>query len=94
VFSGEIMTAIMEAIQKDNLALSMAFAVALADQEAVARGITLADALVSVGEESPPPTRVWRVHYGPRNYVNRRGGDLTVHVDEQACEVRRVIRGQ
>jgi hypothetical protein len=88
------MATTFEAIQKDGLALSVAFAITLADQEAVTRGISLADSLVSVAEESPPPARTWRVHYGPRNFLNRRGGDLTVFVDEQAGEVRRILRGQ
>jgi hypothetical protein len=88
------MTTTLEAIQNDSLALSVAYAITLADQEAVARGVILADSLVSVAEDSPPPARTWRVHYGPRNYLNRRGGDLTVFVDELAGEVRRILRGQ
>jgi hypothetical protein len=88
------MATTLEAIQNDSLALSMAFAIALADEEAISRGITLANSLVSVAEESPPPSRTWRVHYGPRNYLNRRGGDLTVFVDEQAGKVHRILRGQ
>jgi hypothetical protein len=88
------MTSALETIQKDSLALSVAHALALADREALARGIALTDMLISVAEDAPPPARIWRVHYGPRDYVNRRGGDLTVLVDEQAGEVRRVLRGQ
>ncbi len=88
------MPSLLETIQNDSLALAVGHALALADREALSRGVALADMLVSVAEDAPPPTRVWRVHYGPRDYVNRRGGDLTVFVDEPTGEVRRVLRGQ
>jgi hypothetical protein len=88
------MAAILESIQQDGLAMSVARALAIANGEAATRGTDLAQSLVTITEESPPPARVWRIHYGPREYRNRRGGDLIVLVDEQAGAVRRVIRGQ
>ena len=54
----------------------------------------LYQSIVTVTEESSPPNRVWRIHYGPRDYVLRRGGDLTVFVDERDGKVQRLVRGQ
>ena len=84
----------LEVIQQDSLALSVAQALALANGTAVARGKDLAQCLVTITEESPPPDRHWRIHYGPRNPRNRRGGDLIVVVNESLGTVERVIRGQ
>ena len=83
-----------EEIQQDILAMSVARAVAVANEAAKAQGIVLATSLVTITEESPPPTRVWRIHYGPRDYTRRRGGDFIVLVDDQTGAVQRSIRGQ
>jgi hypothetical protein len=50
--------------------------------------------LVTVTEEASADGRVWRIHYGPRDFVARRGGDLIVLVDERTATVQRIIRGQ
>jgi hypothetical protein len=49
---------------------------------------------VTITEELGTDGRQWRVHYGPRDYVGRRGGDLIVLVEERSGTVQRVIRGQ
>lgn len=84
----------LEEIRQDGLALSVAQALALANSAAVGEGKNPDQCLITVSEESPPPDRRWRVHYGPRNYQNRRGGDLIVIVNERLGVVERVVRGQ
>jgi hypothetical protein len=84
----------LEEIQQDGLAMAVARAVAVANETAKMQGIDLAGSLVTITEESPPPTRIWRVHYGPRDYTRRRGGDIIVLVDDQTGAVQRLIRGQ
>ena len=81
-------------IQQDRLAMAVARAVAVANETATSQGIDLATSLVTITEESPPPTRLWRIHYGPRDFTRRRGGDLIVLVDDQTGTVQRSIRGQ
>ena len=87
-------TVSLEELQQDRLAMSVARALNLANEAAVANGTEPADSLVSISEESSAAGRVWRVHYGPRDYVGRRGGDLIVFVDDSGETVQRVIRGQ
>ena len=84
----------LEEIRQDSLAFSIAQAIALANIAAVAEGKNLDQCLVTVSEESPPPDRRWRVHYGPHDYRNRRGGDLLVIVNERLGVVERLLRGQ
>jgi hypothetical protein len=87
-------TVSLEELQQDRLVMSVARALALANEAAVAHGTKPADSLVSIAEESSATGRVWRIQYGPRDYVGRRGGDLIVLVDDRSQAVQRVIRGQ
>jgi hypothetical protein len=88
------MTPTLEMIQRDEVAMAVARALTLANEAARAHSIRPAEALVSITEEDTGPPRCWRIHYGPRDYVHRRGGDLVVVVDEQAGAVRQLLRGQ
>lgn len=83
-----------EALQRDPLALSVAHAMTLANETATQAGIDLATSLVTVSEEYAASARQWRIHYGPRDYINRRGGDLIVVVDDLSGKVREILRGQ
>jgi hypothetical protein len=83
-----------EELQQDNLAMSVARALALANEAAVTRGTDPSASLISISEESSANGRLWRINYGPRNCVSRRGGDLIVIVDDRAQSVQKVIRGQ
>ena len=81
-------------IEQDDLAMAVARAVTIANEAATREGMDLYQSIVTVTEDSSPPNRVWRIHYGPREYVLRRGGDLTVLVDERDGKVQRLVRGQ
>ena len=78
----------------DEMALSLANVVTLANRTAIAHGKSIDGCIVTITEDRPPPSRHWQIHFGPRDYVSRRGGDLTVFVDEQANQVCRILRGQ
>jgi hypothetical protein len=84
----------LETLQHDNLVVSVARALSLANEAALAHGTDPANSLVTIAEETSAPGRVWRIQYGPRDYVGRRGGDLIVLVDERSEAVQRIIRGQ
>lgn len=87
-------TVSLEKMQQDHLAMSIARALALANEAALSQGIKPTDSSVTITEEASSGGRYWRIHYGPRDYINRRGGDLIVLVDEQGGAVQRIIRGQ
>jgi hypothetical protein len=86
-------TVSLEVMQQDQLVMSVARALILANEAALAQGTNPNDSLVTITEEETAG-RLWRIHYGPRDYLNRRGGDLSVLVDEQSGAVQRIIRGQ
>jgi hypothetical protein len=87
-------TPALEAIQRDNLAMAVARALAVANEAASVRGVNVDESLVTISEEWTPAGRLWRIHYGPREYLRRRGGDLFVVVDEASGTVQRVLKGQ
>ncbi len=87
-------TVSLEEMQRDHLVMSVARALALANETALTQGTTPADSLVTISEEASSAGRLWRIHYGPRDYLGRRGGDLIVLVDEHGETVQRIIRGQ
>ena len=87
-------TVSLEEMQQDQLVMSVARALALANEAALAQGTDPANSLVTITEETSSPSRLWRIHYGPRDYVGRRGGDLIVLVDEGREGVQRIVRGQ
>ena len=84
----------LEAMQQDHLAMSVARALTIANDEAIRQGTDPAVSLVTISEDLSASGRLWRIHYGPRDYISRRGGDLTVLVDEPAGKVDRIIHGQ
>lgn len=76
------------------MALSVAQALAAANVAALERGRDPQDSLVTISEDQVEGGRLWRIHYGPRDYVARRGGDLIVLVEAETGTVRQILRGQ
>lgn len=88
------MSSQLERIQGDDLALAVAHALALANAAAATHGVAVERSLVTITQQIEPSGRLWHIHYGPCDYTHRRGGDLTVVVDEALGTVRQVVRGQ
>jgi hypothetical protein len=84
----------VETIQQDELALAVASAVTVANQAALAQGTAVADSLITINEERDSSGRSWRIHYGPRDYISQRGGDLIVVVEENTGKVKQILHGQ
>ena len=87
-------TAALEEMQSDQIVMSVARALALANEAAVLHGTDPAKSLISITEESSPGGPVWRINYVKRDLVNRRGGDLIVFVDVGSQTIQRILRGQ
>ncbi len=87
-------TVSLEEMQQDGLVMSVARALSVANEAAVEQGTVPSQSLVTISEEKSATGRLWRIHYGPRDYVGRRGGDLIVLVEEGGEGVQRIIRGQ
>ncbi len=81
-------------VLQDDLAVSLARAVATANKRAREIGVDVLQSLISITEQIIDGCSVWRVNYGPKDYVNQRGGDVLIEVDMHDGTVKRVLRGQ
>jgi len=77
----------------DDLAVFLARAIAAANKRAREFGVDVSQSLITITQsfENGP---CWRVNYGPKDYVGRRGGDLIVDVDAADATVTQVLHGQ
>jgi hypothetical protein len=81
-------------VLEDGLAVSLACALAVANRRAAEAGTDVAQSLISITQRFVDDRLVWRVNYGPRDYLSQRGGDLIVDVDTSDGSVAQVLRGQ
>ncbi len=79
---------------QDTIAVSLARAMAEANKRARSLGVDVQDRRIDVSQESTEQGLVWRINYGLKDYVGRRGGDLIVDVDPDDGSVKRVLHGQ
>ena len=77
----------------DHLAVLLARALAAANKRARDFGVDVNQSLITITQsfENGP---CWRVNYGPKDYVGRRGGDLIVDVDAADARVTQILHGQ
>ena len=79
---------------KDEIAVSVAQVLASANRRAKELGVDLKESLITVTQHLANGVWGWRVHYGKRDYVGRRGGDLIIDVGAADADVQQVTRGQ
>jgi hypothetical protein len=87
-----MITALPNDVLQDEMAVFFARVMAAANREARQRGVDTDNSLITITQTEGGGS--WRVNYGPKDYVNRRGGDLVVDVGAQDAIVRRVLLGQ
>lgn len=73
--------------------MSTANVMAVANKRANELGVDVLNSLITLTQYLQDGTMLWRVNYGPKDYVNQRGGDLIIDVDI-AGKIERVLRGQ
>ena len=78
----------------DEIAVSVAQVLASANRKAKELGIDLKESLITVSQHLANGVWGWRVHYGKRDYIGRRGGDLIIDVGAADADVQQVTRGQ
>lgn len=81
-------------ILQDKIAVSLAHAMAVANKRAHELGIDASQSLITITQHAGNGAVVWRVNYGPKDYIGRRGGDLMVEVDTNDANIKRVLWGQ
>ena len=80
-------------ILQDDLAVSLARVLAAANKHAREAGVNVAQSVITITRNFEHGLR-WRINYGPKEYIGRRGGDLIIEVDASDASVTQVLRGQ
>ena len=81
-----------EALQ-DPIAVSLARIMAVANKRARELGVDVEHSLITITRHFCDGSILWRINYGPKDYIGRRGGDLTIEVDSDET-IKRVLWGQ
>lgn len=81
-------------VYADDVAVSLARAVAVANKRARESGIDILQSLITVTQRLFNGDVLWRINYGPRDYVGRRGGDLIIEIDSGDSSIKEVLWGQ
>ena len=76
-------------VLEDNLAVFLARAIAAANKRAREFDVDVSQSLITITRSFENGPR-WRVKYGPKDYVGRRGGDLIIDVDATYATVTQV----
>lgn len=66
---------------------------AVANKRANELGVDVLNSLITMTQYLQDGTIFWRVNYGPKDYINRRGGDLIIDVNPVG-KIEQVLRGQ
>ena len=89
------MAAVLTAdVFEDDIAVSLARAMAAANKRARALGVDVLQMLITVTQRSLNGDMFWRINYGPKDYVGRRGGDLIIEVNPSDASINQVLWGQ
>lgn len=80
-------------VLQDEIALLFAQVIAAANKHASAAGVNIKESNISIAQLFGKDI-VWRVNYGPSNYISRRGGDFIVDVWAHNATIKQVLHGQ
>jgi hypothetical protein len=81
-------------VLQDEIAVSVAQVLASANRKAKELDVDARTSLITVSQHLLKGVWLWRVHYGVRDYVGRRGGDLMIDIDPANAAIKQILRGQ
>ena len=81
-------------VLQDDMAVSIARVMAAANVRARELEVDVLQSLISLTQHFENEHWVWRVNYGPKDFVGRRGGDLIVDVNPSDARIERILWGQ
>jgi hypothetical protein len=87
-------TTLTDKVIQDDIAVSLARAMAAANKRARELGIDVLQTIITITQRSFNGGLFWRINYGPKDYIGRRGGDLIIDVDQNDASVKQVLWGQ
>ncbi len=81
-------------VLEDDIAVFLARATAAANKRAGELGIDVLQSIITITQRAVNGDVFWRINYGPKDFVGRRGGDLIIEVNQQTADIHQVLRGQ
>lgn len=87
-------TLVNKEVLKDPYVASVALSLSVANKKAMEYGIDLKESIISITQENSAEESFWRINYGTKNYINRRGGDLIIYVYQENGRIHKILRGQ
>jgi hypothetical protein len=81
-------------VLQDDVAVTAARAIAAANKRARELNVDVMQSTISLTQHDRDGSWVWRVNYGAKDYIGRRGGDLMVEVNPEDASIYRVLWGQ
>jgi hypothetical protein len=78
----------------DSLAVSLARMMAAANKRARELGVDASQCLITISQDSRSGEMRWRVNYGAKEPIGRRGGDLIIDMNPVDFSIAKVLRGQ
>jgi hypothetical protein len=81
-------------VLQDDVAVTIARVIASANKRARELNVDVMQSIISLTQHSQDGSWVWRVNYGAKDYISRRGGDLMVEVNPEDASIQRVLWGQ
>lgn len=81
-------------VLQDDIAVSLARVIAAANKKATELGVDVAHSVINIAQHTRNGIPLWRVNYGPEDYIGRRGGDVIIEVNPTDASIDRVLRGQ
>lgn len=81
-------------VLQDDVAVTVARVIASANRRARELDVDVMQSIISLAQHSQDGRWVWRVNYGAKDYIGRRGGDLMVEVNPEDASIQRVLWGQ
>ena len=87
------MAALSPEVFQDDMAVALARVMATANKRARELGVDIVQSLVTITQHFDNGL-LWRINYGPKDYINKRGGDLVIEVGGDDIKIKHVLRGQ
>ena len=80
-------------VLQDDMAVALARVMATANKRARELGVDIVQSLITITQHFDNGM-LWRINYGPKDYINQRGGDLIIEVGGDDMNIKQVLRGQ
>jgi len=87
-------TTVTADVLADPIAISLARVITAANRRARELGVDVRQSLITITQYFLDGGVFWRINYGPKEYIGRRGGDLIIEVDPRDASIKRVLWGQ